>query len=241
MLAPTGSGKTLAAFLWCLDRLVRERRRPARAWSTCRRSRRSRTTSSATCARRSPASSALGAGGQITVDVRTGDTSAARARAPAQAPRPDPDHDARVAVPGARGPVARAASRRRHGHRRRDPRAGADQARHPPRADARAARAPGRRRSGHPEPQRIGLSATQRPLIEVARYLGGDRPVEIVDASAKPALDLEVVVPAPDMDHPTPAGADGAACQCPRWHREWPRGRLRGGHVAADLPAPARR
>ena len=36
--------------------------------------------------------------------------------------------------------------------------------------------------SGNPEPQRIGLSATQRPLIEVARYLGGDRPVEIVDA-----------------------------------------------------------
>ena len=31
----------------------------------------------------------------------------------------------------------------------------------------------------HPRPQRIGLSATQRPLEEVARYLGGDRPVRI--------------------------------------------------------------
>ena len=37
--APTGSGKTLAAFLWALDRLVAEPRRPrgARGWSTSRR------------------------------------------------------------------------------------------------------------------------------------------------------------------------------------------------------------
>ena len=56
-------------------------------------------------------------------------------------------------------------------HRRRDPRAGADQARRAPRALARAAR----RSSPAREPQRIGLSATQRPLDEVARFLGGDR------------------------------------------------------------------
>src|SRR5690606_34048900 len=59
--------------------------------------------------------------------------------------------------------------------------------------------------SGNPEPQRIGLSATQRPLIEVARYLGGDRPVEIIDASARPAIDLEIVVPTEDMEAPAPA------------------------------------
>src|SRR4051794_18307599 len=49
--APTGSGKTLAAFLWALDRLARE---PAatRGSSTSRRSRRSPTTSTATCAPR---------------------------------------------------------------------------------------------------------------------------------------------------------------------------------------------
>ncbi|GBD22507.1 ATP-dependent RNA helicase RhlB [bacterium HR29] len=49
------------------------------------------------------------------------------------------------------------------------------------------------------DPQRIGLSATQRPLDEVARFLGGDRPVEVVDARTEKRLDLEVIVPVPDM------------------------------------------
>ncbi|MGD8642915.1 MAG: crosslink repair DNA glycosylase YcaQ family protein [Chromatiales bacterium] len=59
------------------------------------------------------------------------------------------------------------------------------------------------------EPQRIGLSATARPLDEVARFLGGNRPVEIIDASTRPHLDLEVVVSVADMERareaPTPA------------------------------------
>ncbi|HET6613926.1 MAG TPA: DEAD/DEAH box helicase, partial [Kofleriaceae bacterium] len=42
------------------------------------------------------------------------------------------------------------------------------------------------------DPQRIGLSATARPLAEVARFVGGDRPVTIVDAGARPALDLHI-------------------------------------------------
>jgi len=54
---------------------------------------------------------------------------------------------------------------------------------------------------------RIGLSATQRPLEEVARYLGGGegrkgwkpRPVTIVDAGARKAFDLRVEVPVEDM------------------------------------------
>jgi len=58
--------------------------------------------------------------------------------------------------------------------------------------------------------QRIGLSATQRPLEEVARYLGGGmgerawkpRPVTIVDAGAKKAFDLKVEVPVEDMSRP---------------------------------------
>ncbi|MEX0784584.1 MAG: DEAD/DEAH box helicase [Dehalococcoidia bacterium] len=53
-------------------------------------------------------------------------------------------------------------------------------------------------------PQRIGLSATQRPLEEIARYLGGDRPVRIVDAGRKRALDLKVIVPTEDMANPSP-------------------------------------
>ncbi|MBI5016274.1 MAG: DEAD/DEAH box helicase [Deltaproteobacteria bacterium] len=55
------------------------------------------------------------------------------------------------------------------------------------------------------DPQRVGLSATVRPPEEVARFLGGARPVQIVDASAAPLLDLRVVVPVPDMQNvPTP-------------------------------------
>src|SRR5205823_9165128 len=51
-------------------------------------------------------------------------------------------------------------------------------------------------------PQRIGLSATQRPLETIARFLGGigpDRDVTIVDAGARKALELKVVVPVEDM------------------------------------------
>ena len=68
-------------------------------------------------------------------------------------------------------------------------------------------------------PQRIGLSATQRPLGEVARYLGGGeatarawrpRPVEIVDAGSRKALELTVEVPVEDMTRPGgAASADG--------------------------------
>ena len=53
-------------------------------------------------------------------------------------------------------------------------------------------------------PQRIGLSATQRPLEEVARFLGGHRdglprPVTIVDTGVRKTLDVSVVVPVEDM------------------------------------------
>src|SRR5436309_12124518 len=56
-------------------------------------------------------------------------------------------------------------------------------------------------------PQRVGLSATQRPLDEVARYEGGGegvrawrpRPVSIVDAAEGKAFDLKVEVPAEGM------------------------------------------
>src|SRR5580765_1862865 len=47
--------------------------------------------------------------------------------------------------------------------------------------------------------QRIGLSATQRPLEEIGRFVGGGRPVQLVDAGVAKKLDLQVVVPVEDM------------------------------------------
>ena len=47
--------------------------------------------------------------------------------------------------------------------------------------------------------QRIGLSATQRPLEEIGRFVSGDRPIQLVDAGTRKELDLEVVVPVEDL------------------------------------------
>jgi ATP-dependent Lhr-like helicase len=54
-------------------------------------------------------------------------------------------------------------------------------------------------------PQRIGLSATQRPLETIARFLGGTGPgreVTVVDAGTRKPLELRVVVPIEDMTAP---------------------------------------
>ena len=50
--------------------------------------------------------------------------------------------------------------------------------------------------------QRVGLSATQRPLEEIGRFVSGARPIELVDAGRAKELDLEVVVPLEDMRQP---------------------------------------
>ncbi len=50
--------------------------------------------------------------------------------------------------------------------------------------------------------QRIGLSATQRPLEEIGRFVSGARPIELVDAGRAKELDLQVVVPVEDMREP---------------------------------------
>ena len=47
--------------------------------------------------------------------------------------------------------------------------------------------------------RRIGLSATVRPAEEVARFLGGARPVEVVAPPSEKEFDLRVVVPVEDM------------------------------------------
>ena len=62
-------------------------------------------------------------------------------------------------------------------------------------------------------PQRIGLSATQRPLPVIAEFLGGGlvdgpewtpRPVTIVDVPSDRSLEVEIVVPVEDMAAPAP-------------------------------------
>jgi ATP-dependent Lhr-like helicase len=209
MLAPTGSGKTLAAFLWCLDQLSRETAAPepgatrviyvspikALAYDVERNL-------------RAPLAGLqrLGAGTQIRVDVRTGDTPAKER----ERQRKDPGQ---ILITTPESLYLLLAGRARDRLKTVDTII----------VDEIHALAPTKRgihlglslerlaylvtSAGNPEPQRIGLSATQRPLIEVARYLGGDRPVEIVDASSKPSLDLEIVVPTADMDVPGPAPA----------------------------------
>src|SRR5437868_8841283 len=58
--------------------------------------------------------------------------------------------------------------------------------------------------------QRIGLSATQRPLEEIGRFVSGGRPIELVDAGIVKQLDLQVVVPLEDMRE---LGATGQAAE----------------------------
>jgi ATP-dependent Lhr-like helicase len=50
--------------------------------------------------------------------------------------------------------------------------------------------------------QRIGLSATQRPLEEIGRFVSGARPIRLVDAGVAKELDLKVVMPLDDMREP---------------------------------------
>src|SRR6058998_1511446 len=50
--------------------------------------------------------------------------------------------------------------------------------------------------------QRIALSATQRPLEEIGRFVSGGRAIELVDAGRAKEIDLRVVVPLDDMREP---------------------------------------
>jgi ATP-dependent Lhr-like helicase len=50
--------------------------------------------------------------------------------------------------------------------------------------------------------QRIGLSATQRPMEEIGRFVSGARDIQLVDAGVAKELDLKVVVPVEDMREP---------------------------------------
>ena len=79
--------------------------------------------------------------------------------------------------------------------------------------------------------QRIGLSATQRPLEEIGRFLGGfakpggTRPVTIADAGKRKPLDLEVIVPVEDMallGHQPDMPPEGLVTTAPERLSIWP-------------------
>src|SRR4051794_34357886 len=211
VVAPTGSGKTLSAFLWSLDRLATEPP-PENKKQRCRvlyvsplkalavdveRNLRSPLTGIRRTASR------LGLPEpEITVGVRSGDTPAAERRSIATSP-PDilittPESlflmltsQAREALRGVRTVIVDEV------HAVAGTKRGAHLALSLERLDHLLE-----------EPaQRIGLSATVRPIDEVARYLGGSRPVEIVAPPSHKEWDLRVVVPVEDMGE---LGATGA-------------------------------
>ncbi|HEY6748661.1 MAG TPA: ATP-dependent helicase, partial [Mycobacteriales bacterium] len=76
-----------------------------------------------------------------------------------------------------------------------------------------------------PKPaQRVGLSATVRPVEEVARFLAGGRDVTVVQPPAAKTVELKVVVPVEDMSQlGEPTGeVDGSAAGAEKRSSIWP-------------------
>jgi len=222
LLAPTGSGKTLAAFLAAIDRLGQRSDAgepgvrvlyvsPLKALVyDIERNLRAPLTGISTCAE------ALGEAAHFRaprIAVRTGDTPARERRLQTRDP-------AEILVTTPESLYLILGSRQRETLRRVETiivdevhaLAPTKRGVHLALSLERVARLCGDR-----DPQRIGLSATARPPEAIARYLGGDRAVEIVDASAPPALDFRVFVPVPDMTRPgvAPAANPVAAADVP--------------------------
>ena len=206
VVAPTGSGKTLSAFLWSIDRLLttpppedRTKRcrvlyiSPLKALAVdVERNLRSPLTGIRHTADRlgSPVPA-------VTVGIRSGDTPAAERRKLVTSP-PDimittPESlflmltsQARESLRGVETVIVDEV------HAVAGTKRGAHLALSLERLDALLER----------PAQRIGLSATVRPLDEVARFLGGSAPVEIVAPASSKEWDLRVVVPVEDMTAP---------------------------------------
>ena len=203
MSAPTGSGKTLAAFFWCIDRLAGEPV-PAEA-ERCRVLYVSPLKALTVDIERNLQAPLRGIGLQaermgatlspITVAIRTGDTLARDRR---QIERHPPDilittpeslfllltSAARQILPSVRWVIVDEI------HSMAETKRGAHLALSLERLAAIT----------RTEPQRIGLSATQRPLSETARFLGGsNREVTIIDAGRVKPMEITVEVPVEDM------------------------------------------
>lgn len=206
LIAPTGSGKTLAAFLWCIDRIARTPAKDRVAGvKTIYVSPLKALVYDVERNLRAPlvgiAQSAARRGQDVhipTVGVRTGDTSQ---RERAQQLRDPPD--ILVTTPESLYLLLIGQARLNlvtvdtiivdEVHALCPSKRGAHMALSLERLAAGCIK----------DPQRIGLSATATPLDEVARFLGGDRDVSIVDTSAPPKVDIEITVPVPDMTRPS--------------------------------------
>jgi ATP-dependent helicase Lhr and Lhr-like helicase len=203
VVAPTGSGKTLSAFLWALDRLASEPP-PAEKLKRCRVLYVSPMKALAVDVERNLRSPLVGIGHaarrlgveppDTTVSVRSGDTPANERRAFARTPTDilitTPESlflmltsNAREALRGVETVILDEV------HAVAGTKRGAHLALSLERLDALL-----------DEPaQRIGLSATVEPVDEVARYLAGGRPVEVVHPQSRKEWELDVVVPIADM------------------------------------------
>ncbi|RIV40799.1 ATP-dependent helicase [Micromonospora radicis] len=203
VVAPTGSGKTLAAFLWSLDRLAREPA-PADARHRCRVLYVSPLKALAVDVERNlraplagirQAATRLGlTPPDITVGMRTGDTPADERRAFARTPP-----DVLITTPESLFLLLTSAAR--------------DSLRGVQTVIVDEVHAvAGTKRGAHlalslerldellPAPaQRIGLSATVRPVDECARFLGGARPVDVVAPATAKTIEVSVQVPVEDM------------------------------------------
>jgi ATP-dependent Lhr-like helicase len=226
VVAPTGSGKTLAAFLWALDRLGATP--PDSPQRRCRVVYVSPLKALAVDVERNlraplagirHAADRLGLPPpEITVAMRSGDTPADERRAFAKAPADilitTPESlfllltsSAREALRGVETVIVDEV------HAMASTKRGTHLALSLERLDALL-----------PRPaQRIGLSATVRPLDEVARFLGGSAPVEIVNPPTHKTIEVSVVVPVEDMtrldeieDDPDLAG-DGLGRRASIW------------------------
>ena len=185
--APTGSGKTLAAFLHAIDRLAREPGRGLRVLYI------SPLKALAADVERNLEVPLRGIGAPLTVSVRTGDTPAKARRAFARDPS-----DILVTTPESLFLLLTSRARETlekvetvivdEIHALAGNKRGAHLALSLERLDARLER----------PAQRIGLTATARPLEEVARFLAGATPVTVV--SARSPRPLEVAVEAPTAD-----------------------------------------
>ncbi|MDP9797034.1 ATP-dependent Lhr-like helicase [Catenuloplanes nepalensis] len=203
VVAPTGSGKTLAAFLASLDRLAREPR-PDEPKQRCRVLYISPLKALAVDVERNlrapltgirHAASRLGLPPpDITVGMRTGDTPADERRGFARTPP-----DILITTPESLFLLLTSAARESlrgvetviidEVHAVAATKRGAHLALSLERLDALL-----------PRPaQRIGLSATVRPIEEVARFLGGAAPVEVVQPPSTKTIEVSVQVPVEDM------------------------------------------